>query len=162
MEARGRETSDDLRREAQRLAQRATAEAAALNGAPADLAGRLDACRDLLALGALDETGDDLDYELRRVVSQWLLPLIDLAVEYREATDGVAREAFVAALAELAAAARPLDLEILAPAPGAPVDPATCEVEGAPPEGSARVARLLAPGYCLGGTLLRRAKVAAE
>lgn len=159
IEDRARETCEDLRRESQRLVQMATADAERLNASPAEMAERLECARDLLALGAVAEGEDDLDFELRRVLSQWLTPLIDLTVEYRETTGAQGQAAFHALLGDLMAAGLHAGLDAIVPARGAPFDPVLHETDDPVPGGGARVTRVVAPGYRVGGGVLRLAKV---
>ncbi|HOQ30097.1 MAG TPA: nucleotide exchange factor GrpE, partial [Armatimonadota bacterium] len=117
---------------------------------------------ELLALGGVPDGEDDLDFEIRRVLSEWFLPLIDLTVSYRETGAPEGEAAFQALLCDLMEAGWQADLEAIVPARGAAFDPVIHEAVGPTPTGDARVARVESPGYRIGGGIMRLARVHLE
>ena len=118
----------------------------------------MEGVRDLLALGGVPDGEDDLDFEIRRVLSDGF-PLIDLAVTYRETAGPEGEAAFQALLCDLMEAGWQADLEAIVPARGAAFDPVIHEAVGSTPARDARVAQVEAPGYCCGGGIMRLARV---
>jgi len=162
LEERAREACEELRREARRLGEVAATEAMRLSAAPDSGSERWESVRELLALGGVPDGEDDLDFEIRRVLSEWFLPLIDLTVSYRETGAPEGEAAFQALLCDLMEAGWQADLEAIVPARGAAFDPVIHEAVGPAPTGDARVARVESPGYRIGGGIMRLARVHLE